>query len=506
MNGCTGIAGSHALRCGVGQTKGRLRNTVWIGVALLGLLGLTACGDKAPDEPTQQDLVAMVGDVAITRHELDLAWQRVAAPDTAPELAAEQRKAILADWVRMEALAQRAQKDGLDEGAHFQAEAAAAQRRALALQVEREAQAKAPSVTPRQVRRVIEGYPLAFRERQFLTIEELLFPAPAEPLVSGLVEAGQRGDSFDSLQRLLREANVVPHRRVYSAGTDQLRPDLITALLAAKPGEAVVGRHGAQQMQIMVLRVATAAPLVDEAATLAATSVLNAQLRQRVVQQRVAQVVSASPITYFGEFVAPEAPATPASQPTSATALALAPDFGDAEGLKAGLPQGLAQPVGWKRWRVPGLAGLLTVASAVALLLWVMVVRHWVGSLWLPVIWPWRRARQRPSLAVLLAQHVLKQSAQRFELKAWLGSWLLLAPALLGAATFWQQVQTSLVWLDAWIVAGCVGTGLLLGLPAAYIFAQSRWRTATRQRLWLPVLLASAALVLVTRVALLVFA
>lgn len=473
------------------QIKGCLHHTVWIGIALLVSAALTACSDTVPDAPSQQDVVAKVGDLAITRSELDQALQRIAEPGKPPEFAAAQRQAVLADWVRMEALAQRALKDRLDEGALFQAEAAAAQRRALALQVEREAQAKAPSVTPKQVRLVIEGYPLAFRERQFLTIEELLFPVPAEPLLSELMEAGQRRDSFDSLQRLLRQSKVVPHRRVYTAGTDQLRPDLITALLAAKPDEALVGRQGPQQMQVMVLRMATPAPLDDEAATLAASAMLNAQLRQRAVQQRIAQVVSESPITYYGEFLEPEA---------------LTKDLGVPQAAKPGLPQGLVPPVGWKRWRLPGLAGLLTVASALALLLWVMVVRKWVGSLWLPGLWPMRRAKHRPSLAVLVAQRVLAQSAQRFELKTWLSSGLLLVPALVGAATFWQQLQTSLVWLDAWIVVGCVGAGLLLGLPAAYAFAKSGWRTATRQRLWLPVLLASLALLLVTRAALVVFA
>jgi EpsD family peptidyl-prolyl cis-trans isomerase len=472
------------------------------GTGLL-LFALCACVAHASDAPIQSDVVAKVGNVPITRQELDLAWGRMAPPDTPPEQASAQKRALLAERVRLEALAQRAQAENLDAGPTYEAELVSARRRILASLVERKAVAGAPEVTPAQVRMVIEGSPWAFRDRQLLTIEELTLPLPPEPLASQLVQAAQHGEGFEHIEGLLNQAHVVPQRRVYTAGTDQLRPQLLRPLLAAKPGEALVGRMGPNQLQIMVMRLATPAPLDDEAATAAATAVLNAQLRQRAVQQRVQQVVAQTPIEYFGEFAKAAQPEA-AEQPVEpASGLELAPDFagGDA-GAKTALPGGLAKPEPWSRWRLPGVAGLLVAASALALLLWVMVVRLWVGTLWMPVVWPRRRAGSSPGLAVLLAQHVLRQKGG-LQPKIRLFRWIQLTPVLAAGLMFWPLLQSGLDRLGPWVVAACAGAGLVLGLLAAHAFALSRWRTATRQRLWLPVLLVALFLALISRAALL---
>lgn len=477
----------------------------WLGTTAIGVALLAGCGNPAEEKPDPQALVARVGKVAITRQDLDHAWQRVAAPDTPPALVVAQRQAILADWVRMEALAQRAQADQLDTRPAFEAEAAAAQRRVLALQVEREAQAKAPVITPKQVRLVIEGSPWAFKDRKLLTIEELTLALPPEPLASQLVQAGQQGERFEAIEQRLNQAGVVAQRRVYTAGTDQIRPPLLQPLLTAKPGEALVGHAGPDKLQIMVVRVATPAPLGDEAATKTATAVLNAQLRQLAVQQRVQQVVAQTPIEYFDEFAANVGAGQAAANLPPSSARAQAPDFAALDaGTMAALPQGLTEPNPWARWRLPGLAGLLVAASALALLLWVMVVRHGVGTLWLPVLWPRRRARSTPSLAVLLAQQVLKRSAERLVFKTRLTRWLQSAPALAAWVLLWPALQSALDRLGPWVVAACMVAGLMLGLLAAHAFARSRWRTATRHRLWLPVLLVALPLALVSRGALLV--
>lgn len=472
---------------------------------LLTSAGLVACADSSHHSPAEQDLAASVGSVVITSQDIDLAWRRVAPPNTPPQLITAQRKAILADWVRMEALAQRALEDRLDEREQFKTEAVLAQRRTLALQVEREAQASAPGVTPIQVRMVIERNPLAFARRQYLTIEELTFTTPADPLVGMLIEAGRRGDSFESLEQTLKQSGVVAQRSVFTAGTGQLRPELVTSLLAAKPGEALVSKRGSGEMQVLVLRSAIPAPLIEEAATLAATALLNSQIQQRAVKQRVDQVVSETAISYFGEFSEPQLPATIGSESQRTPGLEDVPSFGGTEASSPALPTGLAQPITWKRWRSPGLAAFLIMASALAFLLWVMVVRRWVGSLWLPILWP-HRDPHPPSLLVLIAQHVVGRSTQLFDLNTWMNNMLMLAPALISAAMFWQQIQISLNRLDAWIVAGCVGTGLFLGMCSAHAFGKSRWRTATRNRLWLPVFVFSILLALAACGALLMFA
>jgi EpsD family peptidyl-prolyl cis-trans isomerase len=470
--------------------------------AFLAVASVSGCGGSSSDGPDPQALVALVGDVAITRQDLDLAWQRMAPTDTPPALVTAQRQAMLADWVRMEALAQRALADRLDIRPVYEAELAAAQRRVLALQVERQAQAQAPTVTPKQVRLVIERSPWAFNDRQLLTLEELSLPVPAEPLASQLVRAGQQGERFENIEHLLTQANVVPQRRVYTAATDQLRPQLLQPLLTAKPGEALVGRMGPNLLQIMVVRAATPAPLGDEAATAAATAVLNAQLRQRAVQQRVQQVVEQTPIEYFGEFAKVADVGSSADKPPASYALAQAPDFADADaGTAVALPQGLTEPRPWARWRLPAVAGLLATAGALALLLWVMVVRHAVGTLWLPVVWPLRRAGSSTRLAVLLAQHVLRQSKVRLPIKTRLTRWFQWAPAVAAGVMLWLTLHSALDRLGPWWVAVCVGTGLVLGLLAAQAFARSRWRKATRQRLWLPVLMVALALALVSRAA-----
>lgn len=473
--------------------------------SLLGcLIVLTTGISTAEDMTAQSEVVAKVGNVSITRQVLDLAWERMAPPDSTPEKAAVQRKALLAELVRMEALAQRAEADNLDSSPTYVAELVVAQRKVLASLVERRVVANAPTVTPAQVRMVIESNPQAFRDRQLLTIEELTIPLPGEPLRTQLVDASQQGESFQSMEKRLEQAQVRPLRRVYTVGSDQLKIELLKSLMDAKADEAVMVKRGSDQLQIMVMRTSTPAPLTDESATLIATAKLNAQLRQHAIQQHIQKVLNETDIAYFGEFtqlthaVPAATDAATSAPPNQIAALSVN------DAANKALPQEQSQSSLIKRWRRVILAGLVVAAGALAMLQWVMMVRQWIGTLWLPFIWPQRRPKHSPTLAAMWAKHFLARSNQRFTLQQRLHGWLVMSPALLSAVMFWRQLQDAQALLSSWKLALCLGTGLLLGVGASHVFARSRWRAATRLRLWLPLWLVSLGLLTVTGIAALV--
>lgn len=474
---------------------------------------LVACTEDLPTAAPDVEVVATVGDRNITSAELEhVLRQRSLETDSAP-VAVERRRAVLADLVRMEAMAQLATVRGWDEDPALAIEARIAARRALAAETERRTLRALPPPTAEQIRRFIDDNPHAFGARQWLTFEELSLPLPDAELMSALDRALRAGASFEALARRLHDAQLTPTRRVSGAGTEQLPRALVKALVDAGPDKPQILRGMPDRLTVMVLRAATPAPIVDAEAERVAFGLVQDLQRRHAAQQQIQQAVDAVSIEYHGEFAddfidklddeRAEAAARAADAPGASAASqgeTTASDTGTANRTAQGttplpLPAGRAtadRPAVGDTLRV---AAGLAVGAAFVLLTLLMALRHELGKLWLP-----RVGSSRAPEAPLLPLSVLYETARQTGLHAYNPSfWSGAGRPLLWLAWLTGLVSLSLLVSRQWaglglgVTAASLAIGLVLGVLAAYAFARSPWRTSTRRRTWLPVLLPALA-------------
>jgi len=126
-------------------------------------------------------IAAVVNGVEITQQEVEYLYRRLGEPKASPEAAQNKRRAILADLVRSELLAQRAREMKLDKASDFALAMHDARRRVLAGVAQKEIESKVLPVSQEAAKEVVHHNPALFADRKLLVYDEVLIPGVDEP-------------------------------------------------------------------------------------------------------------------------------------------------------------------------------------------------------------------------------------------------------------------------------------------------------------------------------------
>ncbi len=457
-------------------------------LAALLAAALTLAADAAlAGEPPQ--VAAVVNGVEITQREVEAQYQRSATPGTPPAAAATQRRAILDGLVRTELLAQQALADRLDQTPEFLLDTHQARRQTLALQVEQAARRAIPPLPAEALRQVIAANPYHFAERQLLLIEELQVSQTDQAFLQALdreaTEIAERarvqrlareadgsvtgGAALDRLEGLARQAGARVKRVPTTAvTTDQLPPELVKPLLAAKPGvpQVVLIKGVTDRGTAVVMHAAAPTPITGEAAEQLAGGLVQREQLAQALRQRLTAAQNAAQIAYQGEFAAgapsPDAAATPAARP-----------------LDSSVPPTLPPH------RLAAIAGAAALACAAAVLLGVIAWCYWRRTLWLPRLWP---ARAPP------AAEATPPWGPAYDPASWEGMLFVALLVLACVGALGVQLLVAGLRLGPWVLAGAVAGGLALGVGASHLYARASPPPWTRRRRWWSVIAAAALL------------
>lgn len=253
-------------------------------------------------------IAAVVNGAEITRREVDFIYRRSVVPGSDDAVARNRRRNILAGLVRAELLSQQAEKRGLDKSPEFLLAMHDARRRVLAgLEEEKIVSSASEQVSPEVVRNVISSNPNLFAGRKLLVFEEVLFPEVDVALLESLNASAGKGVSLAQLLDAAKARGKVFLRSVKTMTSDQLQPAILKVLSVSRPNVPVVIRVQDKFSMILILRSMTAVPVEGDAATVAATRLVQAQQRNMELSKTMNEVLDASKITYFGEFKADSA-------------------------------------------------------------------------------------------------------------------------------------------------------------------------------------------------------
>lgn len=264
-------------------------------------LTLTGCSHQE-DGQTNGGVAAVVNGVEITQREVNYLYQRSAAPNASPEAAQNQRRAILADLVRSELLAQKARAMKLDKAPDFTLAMYDARRKVLAGLAQKELVSQVSPVTSEVAREIVANNPRLFANRKFLVYDEVLIPGVDEPLLKALNEKADNGASLNQLLDELNAKKIRFRRATRAVASDQIQPAILEVLSRAKPGNPLVARVGDKFSMLLMLDSIVPVPLVGDAATQTAQMMLMAQKRNAAISKEMATMLNSAKISYFGEY------------------------------------------------------------------------------------------------------------------------------------------------------------------------------------------------------------
>ncbi|HHE32653.1 MAG TPA: peptidyl-prolyl cis-trans isomerase, EpsD family [Chlorobaculum parvum] len=404
-------------------------------------LTLSGCSHQEDGQKNGGEVAAVVNGVEITQHEVNYLSHRSAAPNASPEVAQNQRRAILADLVRSELLAQKAHAMKLDKTPDFTLAMYEARRKVLAGLAQQELASQVSPVTPEVARKIVANNPRLFAKRKFLVYDEVLIPIVDEPLLKALTEKADNGASLNQLLDELNAKKVRFRRAKRAVASNQIQPAILKVLSKAKQGKPLVVRVGDKFSMLLMLDTIAPVPLVGDAATRSAQMMLMAQRRNAAISKGMATMLNSAKISYFGEYA----------------------EKYDGKRKLSALPTPDKRVATKSVYRKFVFGGIISVSFISAMMFLTASMQILLGEPWLPRLWPDSKKGDEER-----SPYEEPYSAYLFEkLYVFLIGLAVIAGLVFELLTFWPL-------LPVWGSIVAVVSGVLLGTLSSQILGMDK--------------------------------
>jgi len=407
---------------------------------------LFGCSSKSTKE-SSGSIAAVVNGVEITHAEIEYFAKNSIPPGTDKDVALEQKKAVLANLVRAELLAQKAHDMGIDKDPDFTIALYEAKRQVLAGMAESRLVKNATPVTPEIAKNVVENNPRMFSDRKLLVYEEVLIQGVDVPFLKSLIAMTDNGATEAQLIEVLKSNKKVFQKTIKSQTSDQIQPVFLDVLLKSTPEKPIIARIEDKISMIMVLHEVRPVPLLGEQAIQAAMALVNAQQRNALFSKSMTELINTSKITYFGDYAKPST----------------------GKNNVAKLPSPNKQQTGMLMYQSIIRGAILSVSCIFAFLTLTASMRILRGRLWLPTLWP------SSSISEPLSPYEWEYDAYLAE-KVYIGLMAFIIVAVL-AMDIYVLIQSFSILV---IIAGVL-SGVLLGVAVSQVFRLAAFQTLSHK-------------------------
>lgn len=411
----------------------KIHNIIFLSFILLLVCG---CSSQSAKE-SSGSVAAVVNGVEITQSEIEYFAKNTIAPGTDEAKTIEQKKAILANLVRNELLAQKAREMGIEKDPDFTLALYEARRQVLAGMAESRLAKSVKPVTPEAANALVENNPHIFSGRKLLVYDEILIKGVDVPFLDSLILLADKGATEEQLVKELESKKKTFRKTIKSVTSDKIQPAILAVLLKVKPNRPIVARVEDKFSMIMTVHEILPVPLQGGQAIQQARAMVYAQQRNALLAKSMADVVNSSKITYYGDYAK-----------TSA-----------AERKVTGLPVPDKQKAARKTYQSFGFGAILSVSCIFAVLVLTASMRILRGVLWLPRLWPSSGVPDEP------------ETPYEWNYEAyWIEKFYIGAIALLIFAVLAFEIYLLTQYLPILGVLSGVLSGVLLGVAVSRIF------------------------------------
>ena len=412
----------------------KILNGICLSLALFFVVG---CSSQSSKE-LSGSVAAVVNGVEITNGEIEYFARNSVPPGADKAETIRQKKAILANLVRMELLAQNAQKMGLDKDPDFTLALYEARRQVLAGMAESKLVKEVKPVTPETANSLVANNPRIFSGRKLLVYDEILIQGVDVPFLESLISMNEKGATEEQLIEMLNSKKKVFQKSTRSQTSDKIQPIVLDVLLKSTPNRPIIARVEDKFSMILMLHKVLPVPLQGAQATQAAMSMAYAQQRNALMAKSMTELLNSAKITYYGDYAK-----TSAGGPTV-----------------TGLPVPDQQKAARKTYKSVGFGAILSVSVIFAMLVLTASMRILRGRVWLPRLWPSSNIPDEPK-----TQYEWAYEAYKIE-KFYIG-----VVALVIIAVIAFEIYLLTQYLAILGIIASVLSGVLLGVAGSRVFS-----------------------------------
>ena len=401
------------------------------------LFVVVGCSSQSAKE-SSGSVAAVVNGVEITNGEIEYFARNSVPPGAGNAETIRQKKAILANLVRMELLAQKAQKMGLEKDPDFTIALYEARRQVLAGMAESKLEKEVKPVTPETASSLVANNPRIFSGRKLLVYDEILIRGVDVPFLESLISMNEKGATEEQLIEMLNSKKKVFQKSTRSQTSDKIQPVVLDVLLKSTPNRPIIARVEDKFSMILMLHKVLPVPLQGAQATQAAMSMAYAQQRNALMAKSMTELLNSAKIIYYGDYAK-----TSAGEPTV-----------------TGLPVPDQKRAARKTYKSVVFGAILSVSVIFAMLVLTASMRILRGRVWLPRLWPSSNIPDEPK-----TQYEWAYEAYKIE-KFYVG-----VVALVIIAVFAFEIYLLTQYLPILGIIASVLSGILLGVAGSRVFS-----------------------------------
>jgi EpsD family peptidyl-prolyl cis-trans isomerase len=275
------------------------RKTALVAGLALTAACLTACDrEEGKEAPTQ--IAAKVGADEISMHQVNQVLSHTNTTGATPEQVRALSRDVLEKLIDQQLAIEQAKQRKLHRAPEVVADIEAASREILARAYLQQMVADIPKPTADETHAYYLEHPKLFAERRIFNVQEVLAPADAGTLEQ-MRSMAAANKTVDDVAAWLKAKDIRFSGGNVMRPAEQMPLDALDKVYALKPGQSLV-LDSAQGVTFLRLIGSQAAPVSEDAASQPIQRYLANQRSGDAINAAMAQLRSATKITYLGEF------------------------------------------------------------------------------------------------------------------------------------------------------------------------------------------------------------
>ena len=272
-------------------------------VLTLGVLALSACGERAAAPLPATQVAARVGTEEISIHQINTLLAQENGRNLTPQQTQVKSRAILENLIDQQLAVDQALASKLNRTPEVMAQLDAARREVLAAAYIRQFAASLPKPEPQETKKYYSEHPELFAQRRIFNIQEIVTPNTPEVLAR-LQAMAAANSSLEDVMNWLKTNRIAFEPGAATRAAEQIPLELLPRMHALKDGQDAVF---ATPTAITMLRLvgSRSVPIPEPDALPRIVQYLGNQRIADAIAAQMKALRSKTQVVYMGEFQNP---------------------------------------------------------------------------------------------------------------------------------------------------------------------------------------------------------
>lgn len=266
------------------------------------MLFLAGCSNRSGKENSTGEVVAEVNGVEITQRQLNFLFNRSGLTGLSTSDKSELKKQILADLIRTELLAQKAEKLNIRNSPDYALAIYSSEKNVMADMAAEKLSQSVVKVDEDEIYEIVKNNPRLFQNRKMYIYNEIYIHGVKKDLLANFDKEIGDGKKIDQIIDELRKNKIKYSVSARMKTSDQLPQELEYFLEKTITGKPQIITISDQYSLIIELSNKIPVPITGNNAFLVAEKMHKQELKRSIVEKEINNLLNTADIKYYGEF------------------------------------------------------------------------------------------------------------------------------------------------------------------------------------------------------------